>query len=434
MNRWRKQILWLLLSLTAAAVSWTYMHRVLLPWDEYVNVSRGIVAQMGDLYPRWVGARELLLSGKNPYGAEVSHEIQMGFYGHPIEQRYDQPQSKIVDEQRFAYPIYVVFLLAPAVHMEFQRVDAWAPVILAGLSVASIWLWLGVAGWRLPLALSLSMAVLFTCSPQIAQGLRLRQLALLMGFLLALASWCIGRGKLFLAGLVLSLATLKPQMLSLCLLWFPIWSLGDWKRRWQLVAGLIVGLSTLVASGWMLLPGWPRYFFQGLVAYHRYYPTTSPLRAVLGDWLGGAVSLILVAILFSVACRRRQSAGNSDDFVTVLSFFLMTTCLVLPIIAPYNHVLLILPAIMIFQQWNVLPRWGRGILSILIAWPWVAQAVLLIHPPSTESLVQTPLLPFVLMLSFPFVVPLAALAVRKNVRAMRAEELSMSARHRASVS
>jgi len=115
-----KAWLWLLVGMAASAVSWTYMHRVVLPWEHYVNVEHGkLQSQKGDLYPRWVGTRELLLNRRNPYGPEVSHEIQIGFYGHPIEQSYDQPESEIVDEQRFAYPLYVVFLLAPTVNLEF---------------------------------------------------------------------------------------------------------------------------------------------------------------------------------------------------------------------------------------------------------------------------------------------------------------------------
>ncbi len=34
--------------------------------------------QMGDLYPRWVGARELLLHQRNPYSEEISHENSDG--------------------------------------------------------------------------------------------------------------------------------------------------------------------------------------------------------------------------------------------------------------------------------------------------------------------------------------------------------------------
>ena len=61
---------WLLSGIVACAISWTYMHRVMLPWEHYIDVERGPVKEaMGDLYPRWVGTRELLLHGLNPYGA-----------------------------------------------------------------------------------------------------------------------------------------------------------------------------------------------------------------------------------------------------------------------------------------------------------------------------------------------------------------------------
>ena len=41
-----------------------------LPW-------RRPTAQMGDLCSRWIGTRDLLLRGRNPYGPEVSHESQL---------------------------------------------------------------------------------------------------------------------------------------------------------------------------------------------------------------------------------------------------------------------------------------------------------------------------------------------------------------------
>src|SRR5271166_3341386 len=100
--------IWLLLSVFAVAITWLYSARVLGPWNQYMGkVHDGV--QMGDLYPRWLGTRELLLRGRNPYGPEVSHEIQIAYYGHIVTQDYSQPGRKMVDEQRFAYPVYVVF-------------------------------------------------------------------------------------------------------------------------------------------------------------------------------------------------------------------------------------------------------------------------------------------------------------------------------------
>src|SRR5437879_3355174 len=135
--------LWLLLGFFVSTTAWFYMHRVLLPWEYHVNIEGGrLRAEMGDLFPRWIGARALLLDGRNPYAPEVSHEIQMAFYGRPITQSYDVPHAKIIDEQRFAYPVYVVFLLAPTVHATFTSVQAWAPFVLALFTALSVALWL----------------------------------------------------------------------------------------------------------------------------------------------------------------------------------------------------------------------------------------------------------------------------------------------------
>ncbi len=51
----------LLAAAVASVTAWSYMQRVLLPWENHVNVKPGkLKAEMGDLYPRWVGTRELL--------------------------------------------------------------------------------------------------------------------------------------------------------------------------------------------------------------------------------------------------------------------------------------------------------------------------------------------------------------------------------------
>ena len=394
----------MVLAACAAIVSWCYMHQILLPWEEYGNVKHGrLKAQMGDLYPRWVGTRELLLNGENPYGTEVSHEIQIGFYGHPIEQSYDKPASEIVDEQRFAYPVYVVFLLAPTIHVDFATLQRWAPVVFGTLTILSVWLWMGVLRWSSPLV-GISIAVLILSSPQIAQGLRLRQFGLLVAFLIALASWCVTRERYFIAGLLLAVATIKPQMVLLCLVWFLIWTVGEWRSRWRLAAGFAIGLGALAGAGELLLPGWLRYFLEGLQAYRKYFPTTSPLRLVLGNWIGGGLSLLIVGALIAYAWRARNVTG-SNAFCRMLALFLAATLLVLPLLTPYNQALLLLPLLILLRDWEVLPVWSRVAFSAMIAWPWTVQVAMLIHPPAVESMSRFPLLPSVLVLLFPFVIP-----------------------------
>jgi hypothetical protein len=397
-----KTTIWILLSVLACAVTWLYTARVLGPWEHYVNVERGnLKNQMGDLYSPWMGTRELLLHGSNPYGPEVSHEIQMAFYGRAIAQSYREPGANVINEQRFAYPVYVVFLLAPTVHADFQKLQVWAAATLAVLTALSVLLWIEVLRWQPSKAL-IATLILFTLStPQVMQGLRLRQLGLVVAFLLAVSAWCVIRNHLALAGIALALSTIKPQMVVLPLAWFLLWSVSAWPRRWLLLAGFSITLATLIALGELLLPGWPHFFLNGLLAYRNYVATPSILSTVLGGAFGLVVSGIIVVGMLAFAWRNRQADAASPEFIQVLTAFLLGAALVLPLMYPFNQVLLLLPAMMIARDWLSLPRLLRRVLAVVVAWPWVARFVLLLLPPRLDSMSRLPLLPSALTLFVP---------------------------------
>ena len=172
--------LWLVLSLCVGTGTWFYVHRILEPWTNYSDTEKGeVIAQMGDLYSPWVGTRELLLHRRNPYGPGVSHEIQTVFYGHAVDQTYP-PGTFVANEQRFAYPVYVVLLLAPTAYADFKDVRDRARFTLGLLTAISVWLCLDILHWRPPLE-TIAALILFTLSsPQIVQGLRFQQLALVV--------------------------------------------------------------------------------------------------------------------------------------------------------------------------------------------------------------------------------------------------------------
>lgn len=401
-----KAWLWLVFGLAAAGVSWSYMHRVLLPWEHYVNMQpRGrLKADLGDLYPRWIGTRDLLLHGKNPYSAEVSHEIQLGFYGHPIEQTYDKPPSEIIDEQRFAYPVYVVFLLAPTAHADFGLLNAWAPIFLAGFTALGVFLWLAVLRWRPPPWQAAALILLVMSSPQIAQGLRLRQPGLFVAFLVALGCWCVTRRHYLVAGMLLAVATIKPHMVLLILAWLALWCVGEWKRRWPLAAAFCGTLIILSGAGELLVPDWPAYFLQGIDAYRKYFPTTSLVRLILGNWIGGWVSLVIVALHLVAGWRKRRVAAESPEFVHTLALFLLATCFVLPLLTPSNQVLLLLPVVALVRDWDHLHRVWRRALAVCIAWPFLIALLFLAHPPRVDTMSRWSLLPSALTLVVPFLV------------------------------
>ena len=146
----RRAQIGLMLALVAAASMWFYVDRILVGFQVADAAARERPrGNLSDLYPRWLGARELLLHHRNPYGDDITIEIQKGYYGRALDPaRPNDPK----DQQGFAYPVYVVFLLAPFVGFPFHTVQFVFYSALIALTAASVWMWLRVLRWRLPAA------------------------------------------------------------------------------------------------------------------------------------------------------------------------------------------------------------------------------------------------------------------------------------------
>src|SRR5947209_6228484 len=90
---------------TIAAVSmWIYVDLILIPYQKSDAAVAGRPrGNLSDLYPRWLGARELILNHRDPYSPEVTRAIQEGYYGRRLDStRPNDPR----DQQGFAYPAY----------------------------------------------------------------------------------------------------------------------------------------------------------------------------------------------------------------------------------------------------------------------------------------------------------------------------------------
>jgi uncharacterized membrane protein len=412
--------LWLLLSALAVLVTWMYMHRVLLPWEHYFNVEAGpLKTALGDLYSPWFGSRALIQEGKNPYGPEVTHEIQSAFYGRdiaPVDGLGSRvPASRTIDEQRFAYPVYVAFLLAPTTRMSFEKVDTYAPFVLVVAVAGSVLLWMSFLRWH-PSAMTAAAVTLFMlASPQIAQGLRIRQLGLLVGAMIALAAWLLCRDRLWAAGAMLALSTIKPQMSILAIAYVVLWSSADLARRWRLLASLCGTFCLLAGAGELILPGWPRDFLRGLVAYTRYNVLRTLLQVALGKTLGMAVGIALLAGLLVWGWMNRKLPADSSAFAYAMSIFLVLTTLVFPLIPPFNQVLLMLPTQMILRDWPRLPRTARAAFTACVSWPGITSLVMLASPPSTKSLAPLALLPIAPVVIFPVLLWVLLVANRHSI-------------------
>jgi hypothetical protein len=416
-----KPVVWLLISIATVAIAWLYESRVLLPWENFFYVKTGaFAANLGDLYTPWFGTRSLLREGKNPYGSEVTRDIQTAFYGHPLVQDY-APGTTVIDEQRFAYPLYVVFLLAPTIAMNFAMVHQAAGVVWAIVVLLGVKLWISVAGWRIPAAQWLAVGLFILVSPQVAQGLRWRQLGVIVGFLLALGTWLLVREHLAAAGAVLAFSTIKPQMALLPLAWFLFWSFSDLRRRWRLLAGFGVAWLLLVGACEAILPGWHRDFLAGLAAYRRYGPVTSLLQIFTGSTAGILFGAIAVVALLAWAWRNRRCAATSPEFAIILATFLLAAVLAFPLMMAANQILLILPVLIILRDWERLPKAARAMFALFAVWPWMVSLVLLLFPPQVKSMHMVPLLPSAVALFMPFLLAILLILRRRPTATVSAE-------------
>ena len=293
---------------------------------------------LSDLYPRWLGARELLLHRRNPYSTDITREIQQGYYGRALDRtRIDDPK----DEQGFAYPVYVVFLLAPTVNLPFAAVETGFRWLLIALAVAGIFLWLRVLRWKVSGGTILIFAVLSVGWLPMVQGIKLQQLTLLVAALLAACGACLAGGWLLLAGGLLALATIKPQLAWPLVLWLLAWAASDWRARRRFVFGFALVMLLLLGGAEWLLPGWLRMFVAAIGQYHRYTQNQSVMVWTFGTIFGRTLEFLSVAACAGCVWRVRRESSTSARFGQAFALVLALTVLIVPMFAPYNQVLLI---------------------------------------------------------------------------------------------
>jgi hypothetical protein len=379
----------LIVAMLAAASMWFYVDHILVPYQRSDAAAhqrpRG---NLSDLYPRWLGARELLLHHRNPYGNDVTTEIQRGYYGRPLDRtRPEDPK----DQEGFAYPVYVVFLLAPLIAVPFPLLQIVFYWFLAGITAASVWFWLRALRWRLP-PVDVATCVLFTMgSFSAVQGIKLQQLSLLVAALLAASVTATVSGSLFVGGALLALATIKPQLAWPLVAWLLVWAVSDWRERRKFVFGFALVMGSLLVGAEAILPGWWRLFANAIAQYREYTQSQSVLEVMLNVVSGSAAAariggqiLAAVAVLAcgAILWKLRREPAETSSFATGTALVFALVVLVVPMSASYNQ-LLLLPAILLlvrerasFSSRSRVRRLAYSLGVLMVGWQWAASLCL----------------------------------------------------------
>lgn len=430
-----KLALWLAL---AGAVSMLYYHQKLfmprvLAMRAAVGLGNGY-SFGNDFYQVWLSSQELLRHRRDPYSEEMTREIQIGLYGRPLDP--SRPGDPI-DRRVFPYPAFVDLLFLPSAEVLFPIVRIAVLCVLAGLTMASVPLWLRAFDWQPGWNWTAVILLLILTSYPALEGLYAGQLGLLVAFLLAASMLALRRDRYLVAGFLMALTTIKPQVTALAILYLLLWTLRDWRNRKNFYIGFFSTAAVLLCTSLAVLPHWIRNWLHTVMAYRHY--TTPPLvtevlTSPLGPKFSGAMTLVLTAasigIAMILAWRNRGAAFGSFAFwLTLTTILSITAITILPGQAVYDHLILI-PAILLFVRFRKVladagpvPRILLWIGTFLLCWPWIASLGLIALRPILPSAIFSSSaflsLPIRNAAPLPFAV-LALLAWTWNISAQKA--------------
>ena len=298
--------LWLIVSIIFAGSMWFY---VTVIWA--ANQS----PRFSDLYAPWWATHELLLHGRNPYTPAVAQQIQTVIYGAPIYGTYaGDPESM---NGGFAYPLFAVFLMAPTAWIPFPVVKEIFFWVSPAIILLSAGLWLYALRWRIrPLGL-LTIGVFALGSYPALQAMKLQNLSVVAACLVAGGLACIVANRLILAGILLSMATFKPQFVVILIPWLALWTIGRWRERRSLVWSFLGGMALLLSSSEILLSGWTVGFFRVVIAYRKYTYGHSLLDIWFSTHGEPFVAIAFGLVVMALCSKYRLVSAQDPSFFPV---------------------------------------------------------------------------------------------------------------------
>lgn len=343
MNR---SIFLLLLILLLGWGSWAYVYGVLDPfWKAQRRGSVGN-AYHSDFYARWLGTRLTLAHHADPYSEPVTAEIQEGIYGHPLD------QASKMDPQAFAYPAYVMVLIAPLTIFPFEIAGTVFSVILflMALSLGPL-LMFGVGQNWSPQSRWIAIVALFASFP-FAEALYVQQFAILVMFTIAAGLALLVKRRLVFAGIVFAFSTIKPQLSVLMLAWLLLWSVARWRTRSRLLISFLTTMLLLVLGAELLVPGWLKKWLGAIGAFLRYPDMKTPAEWLLPPALAPVITLGALVSMFIVLWLLRDSDPGEGKFGFASALALTTTLVIIPTwpALQYNQILLVPAALVLIRM------------------------------------------------------------------------------------
>jgi hypothetical protein len=378
-----KPLTQLLMASVLAAGTCYYYFGLLLPHSLKVEHANNISTPDSygeDFYPIWLTGRALLFQQENPYTKDMTRKIQIGLYGRPMNP--SRPTDQDPDYRAFAYPLFTDWLAAPLLPWRFDVVRVVLSVLLVPLTACSVLLWLRILHIQASSSTAAILMILAVANYPVLIGLYVEQVGLFVAAGLALSIAALTRHRLALAGALLALSSIKPQMVWLLAIYLILWSLKDWRERRTVVLGFLLTILLLCLMSEVLLPGWLLSWWRTVVRYPAY--TLPPLpQFVLGKILGSLVMVAALVMAGVVGWKSLRADVLSRELSFALSFILAVSVLLHPSAgAAYDQVVL-LPGVL--WLWShrarilngTLPLRVMGVAAIVaLSWQWITSSAI----------------------------------------------------------
>ncbi len=304
------------------------------------GLGRGAPSVQQGLFPEWFGCREIL-HHRDPYRSEATRQIELAVYG-----RTQTPSAAPLNQQRFAYPVFFVFLFLPIALLPFGWAEFVALLGCIGLTIASVPSWL--QGRKFSYFDKLTFAILALATYPVVLGLQLRQPTLIIVSLLAAVYFWARSGRLVLAGILGALCASKPQLAIAVLLPLSIWSVAEWRIRKAFLLSLGATLTALLIAAEFAVPGWFAAWLATIRAYSHYAGSRPLLAEILRGYFFLPSAVLLIGAVVWVSFKFHDSdllfaiGFSAAVFQLLFPFQIYNTVLLLPaalwLTANANHV------------------------------------------------------------------------------------------------
>ncbi|HCB50140.1 MAG TPA: hypothetical protein DEP47_11610 [Chloroflexi bacterium] len=306
-----------------------------------------------DFIPRWLGVRLLFTEGDSPYSQATTQAIQEFMYGRPAKPGEDQAL--------FVYPLYSFLVFTPfSLIADYELVRGiWQTTLQIALILLVIFS-IQLADWRPSMATLFLLSVFVLLWYHSVRPLINGNPSILVALFTASALLAISREQDIVAGVLLGLATIKPQVVVLLIPLVLIWALS--KRRWRLIGSTLGTLFFFVILSTALVPDWILQNVRQILAYPGYTPAATPATVFFewwpayGRWFGYLLTLVMSLLLlwcWNKAWRKEFKAFLLSAYatLTITTFIGIST-------ATSSYIVLFPALVLVFAEWE--KKYGRA--------------------------------------------------------------------------